>query len=125
MRAKKCDRCGKLFEYYDGSKKFKNTEKANGFMLIDRDLDNKYWSRKDYDLCPECMTKLEKFLKGELLLKDCLESDFLVSFKPGEMVGTMEIGGNSLKVYLGNIEGHHCGYPSGSTLKHKITVIEM
>lgn len=64
MRAKKCDRYGKLFEHYDGNKEFKNTEKANGFILIDRDLDNKYWGRKDYDLCPECMKKLEDFLKG-------------------------------------------------------------
>lgn len=28
MRAKKCDRCGKLFEHYDGVKEFKNTEKS-------------------------------------------------------------------------------------------------
>ncbi len=55
MRAKKCDRCGKLYEHYDGSKNFKENGNANGLILIDRDLDNKYWSRKDYDLCPECM----------------------------------------------------------------------
>lgn len=64
MRAMKCDRCGKLFEHYDGVKEFKNTEKANALYLIDRDLDNKYWGRKSYDLCPECMKKLENFLKG-------------------------------------------------------------
>lgn len=64
MRAKKCDRCGKLFEHYDGVKEFKNTEKANALYLIDRDLDNKYWGRKSYDLCSECMKKLENFLKG-------------------------------------------------------------
>ena len=29
MRAKKCDRCDKLYEHYDGSKEFKNTERAN------------------------------------------------------------------------------------------------
>lgn len=64
MRAKKCDRCGKFFEHYDGVKEFKNTEKANALYLIDRDLDNKYWGRKSYDLCSECMKKLENFLKG-------------------------------------------------------------
>lgn len=66
MRAKKCDRCGKLFEHYDGIKEFKNTEKANALLLIDRDrdLDNKYWGRKSYDLCSGCMKKLEDFLKG-------------------------------------------------------------
>lgn len=65
MRAKKCDRCGKLHEHYDGSKEFKNTEKANAVLLIDRDLDNKYWSRKTYDLCPDCMRNLEEFINNE------------------------------------------------------------
>lgn len=62
MRAKKCDRCGKLFEHYDGNKKFRNTEKANAILLIDRDLDNKYWARKSYDLCPDCMKMIEELL---------------------------------------------------------------
>lgn len=61
-RAMKCDRCGKLHEHYDGSRQFKDTEKANGLQLIDKDLDKKYWSRKSYDLCPDCMEELEKFL---------------------------------------------------------------
>ena len=75
MRAKKCDRCDKLYEHYDGSKEFKrvqksskefkNTERANAVFLIDRDLDNKYWSRKSFDLCPNCMRKLEVFIKNE------------------------------------------------------------
>lgn len=59
----KCDRCGKLYEHYDGSKQFKNTKKANGLQLIDKDIDRKYWSRESYDLCPDCMKGLEKFLK--------------------------------------------------------------
>lgn len=63
--AKKCDRCGKLHEYYAGNTEFKNSERANGVLLIDRDLDNKYWSRKSYDLCIDCMRKLEAFIKNE------------------------------------------------------------
>ena len=62
MRARKCDRCGKLYEHYDGSKNFEENGKANGLILIDRDLDNKYWNRKDYDLCPECMSLTISFL---------------------------------------------------------------
>ena len=62
MRAKKCDRCGKLFEHYDGAKEFIHTERANAILLIDRDLDNKYWSRKSYDLCPDCMKMIEELL---------------------------------------------------------------
>lgn len=65
MRAKKCDRCGKLYEHYDGSKEFKENGRANAVMLIDRDLDEKYFGRKDYDLCPDCMGKLIAFLKRE------------------------------------------------------------
>ncbi len=61
-RAMKCDRCGKLHEHYDGSKQFKDTERANGVLLLDKDLDKKYWSRKSYDLCPDCMGELEIFL---------------------------------------------------------------
>lgn len=62
MIAKKCDRCGKLYEHYDGSKNFKKNGKANGLILIDRDLDKRYWSRNEYDLCPECMSQLVSFL---------------------------------------------------------------
>lgn len=71
MRAKKCDKCGKLFEHYDGAKKFKDTERANAVILIDRDLDEKYWRRKTYDLCPECMGEIEGFFnKGNGTKKD-------------------------------------------------------
>lgn len=62
MRAKKCDRCGKLYEQYDGSKEFKEQGKANAIIFIDRNLDNKYWSRNSYDLCPECMAQLVSFI---------------------------------------------------------------
>ena len=65
MRAMKCDRCGKLYEHYDGRDRFKNTEKSNSLILTDKDLELKYWSRKSYDLCPDCMEGLGKFLSNE------------------------------------------------------------
>ena len=65
-QAMKCDRCGKLYEYYEGSDTFMNTKKANAVILIDKDLKQKYWSRKTYDLCPDCMRNFEDFLKDEL-----------------------------------------------------------
>lgn len=68
MRAKKCDRCYKLYEHYDGSKEFENTEEANAVILIDRDLDNKYWTRKSFDLCLNCMEKLETFIENKEVL---------------------------------------------------------
>lgn len=64
MRAKKCDRCGKFYEHYAGQTQFKGGERANALHLIDRDLDEKYWSRKPYDLCPACMGKFETFIRG-------------------------------------------------------------
>lgn len=65
MRAQKCDRCGKFHEHYYGIKEFKKTEKANAVLLIDKDLDNKYWSRKTFDLCPDCTRNLEQFVNNE------------------------------------------------------------
>ena len=35
MMAKKCDRCGKLHEFYRGSKEFKGAENANGILFIE------------------------------------------------------------------------------------------
>lgn len=64
MRAKKCDRCGKYYEHYEGQVQFRASEKANALLLIDRDLDEKYLSRKTYDLCSECMKMLERFVRG-------------------------------------------------------------
>lgn len=65
MRAMKCDRCGQLYEYYDGGKTFKDTEKANAIQLVDDDLDKGRWFRKAYDLCPDCMREFEDFLKDK------------------------------------------------------------
>lgn len=62
MRARKCDRCGKLYEHFTGLKK--NKENANAIITIDKDLEEKYWSRKSYDFCPECMNEFIKFLGG-------------------------------------------------------------
>lgn len=64
MRARKCDVCGVLYECYDGAKNFPNDGKANGFMLIDKDIYNEYWSRQSFDLCPECMKKLVDFINN-------------------------------------------------------------
>lgn len=64
MRARKCDRCGKFYDHYNGSQQFKNGERANALSLIDHDLDGKYWSRMTLDLCPACMGGFETFIRG-------------------------------------------------------------
>ena len=74
MRARKkvicyCDRCGMFYEYYEGGKTFKDTEKANAVTLtdifIDMDLERDYSYRQTYDLCPDCMKELEDFLNNK------------------------------------------------------------
>ena len=62
--ARKCDRCGKLYECYAGAKEFKTGEKANGIILIDRGPDGLRLSLRTYDLCVDCMGALEAFIRG-------------------------------------------------------------
>lgn len=61
--AKKCDRCGNLYEPKDinicGAI-------VNGLGLISRDGQNaRAVSRKYFDLCPECLAYLANWLKNE------------------------------------------------------------
>lgn len=61
--AKKCDRCRKLYESWPISNqlgvynavRFAQTI-PSGKLLCEGD---------PYDLCPECMTELKKFMKGD------------------------------------------------------------
>ena len=126
MRARKCDRCGKLYESYAGSKDFKTNGNANGLLTIDRDMDNKYWSRKTYDLCPECMKKLQTFLKGTDLSEYLMEHEFTISFPPDMIRGTMQIGDKSMDVYCGELQGLPIGCPGYSPkMKHRFNIIEL
>lgn len=63
MLAKKCDRCGRLYEHYDGTKLFPKS-RSNSIGLRDTDIDGKYWPRDSFDLCVSCMAGLEAFLSG-------------------------------------------------------------
>lgn len=50
--AKKCDRCGKLYEQYN----FKNDRKnPNGIMVLNLDSQRRYFAHNALDLCPDCM----------------------------------------------------------------------
>lgn len=61
--AKKCDRCGKLYEHYPPDKKLK----ANGLRLCYIDEHGNYNSfGPAIDLCPECMKAFNEFMiKGK------------------------------------------------------------
>ena len=58
MQAKKCDRCGVLYECYV------NENNHNGFSFIRVDRDNVVNRSGTYDLCPKCMNELNEYLKG-------------------------------------------------------------
>ena len=62
---KKCNRCGKLYAYYDGRMEISNYEKVNGVLSINSNLNNKYRPRKLYNICPDCIKKLEAFIKND------------------------------------------------------------
>ena len=59
--AKKCDRCGNLYEPKDMDV---YGAIVNGLSLINRDEQNsRAFSRKYFDLCPECLLSLANWLK--------------------------------------------------------------
>ena len=61
--AKKCDRCGNLYEPKDVNVCGVIT---NGLSLIYRDEQNsKTFSHKYFDLCPECLAHLADWLKNK------------------------------------------------------------
>ena len=59
--AKKCDRCGKLYDEYN----FKNDEKnPNGVMVLNLDYQRKFYSHTTpMDLCPDCMKEFQDWMK--------------------------------------------------------------
>lgn len=52
--AKKCDRCGRFFERDEQSCEMRITQDLLDFR------------HKHYDLCPDCMSKLERWLSNEV-----------------------------------------------------------
>ena len=58
-KALKCDRCGKLYEIYDGIAINEGGNKYNEMSL------QRPWNpiSREYDLCPECMKSLFEWLK--------------------------------------------------------------
>lgn len=59
MQAKKCDRCGKLYELYNTGN---NGKKCNGIQLLNIDGKQNYYTQGIYDMCPACMEGLMKWL---------------------------------------------------------------
>lgn len=60
--ARKCDRCGKLYEEYNVGH---NNKKPNGIQLISLDTSHKYFGYFLMDLCPDCMDQFQEWLKQQ------------------------------------------------------------
>lgn len=57
--AKKCDRCGKLYE------ENYNTDEPNMLILANDSSNRLFYDYNSIDLCQECMKKITKFIKGD------------------------------------------------------------
>lgn len=58
--AKKCDRCGKLYEQYSSKNDRKN---PNEIMVLNLDAQRKYYSHGAIDLCPGCMKEFQDWME--------------------------------------------------------------
>jgi predicted amidophosphoribosyltransferase len=65
-----CDRCGKTISKSNNI--LRNAFKAHYYSLFNPDLSRDLIS--NWDLCDDCGKKLERFLKGEELVKDAQSS---------------------------------------------------
>ena len=57
--ARKCDRCGNLYESYNTEN---NAKKINGINTVNIDAQGKFYSHKAIDLCPECKESFDMWL---------------------------------------------------------------
>ena len=57
--AKKCDRCGKLYNSYNTKNDAKH---INGIMTVNIDPYGEYYDHKPVDLCPKCKDSFEEWL---------------------------------------------------------------
>ena len=62
MNERKCDRCGEFYEEY--GVKFAGSE-PNGILYATLYDDRTYYSSKSFDLCPECMDELKKWIGSD------------------------------------------------------------
>ena len=59
--AKKCDRCGKLYEHYPKG----NKSQCNAIRRVQRTQTGEFTNSCGFpvhDLCPECMSAFDKFM---------------------------------------------------------------
>lgn len=64
MLARKCERCGKLYECYE--KYGKGEEPFNGIIKADIDVEDSCRNKGKIDLCPECKQSFLRWLYAPL-----------------------------------------------------------
>ena len=70
--AKKCDRCGKMYDQYN----VKDSEaNPNGIRLLNIDGRQQCFSHKLIDLCPDCMKQLQNWLKDSDMIATLPDND--------------------------------------------------
>ena len=60
MLARKCDICGKFYDFYG----LDNCSKPNGITLVNNDPKGYERNLEHYDCCPECMDEIVKCIVG-------------------------------------------------------------
>lgn len=73
MLAKKCDKCGKLYENYEGIEGYGSLSDANSMAFVLTNNEGEYFCNNAkypaYDLCPECLVKVQAFIEGKEVTK--------------------------------------------------------
>lgn len=57
--AKKCDRCGKLYERYNERN---DEDNINGILTLNIDSKQQYFTHKLIDFCPDCKDSFQEWL---------------------------------------------------------------
>ena len=84
MIAKKCNRCGVLYERYNESR---NQNKANGFRFLNIDKNQDACQHEKLDLCPKCMKELYEWFKS---IKKTATGDYNSIYISGPITGLKE-----------------------------------
>ena len=70
--AKKCDRCGKLYERYNEKS---DRDNINGILTLNIDANQQYYSHKVIDFCPDCKDSFQKWLLFDEITVEDLKED--------------------------------------------------
>ena len=105
MEAKKCDRCGKLYEYTHVENEKENYEGSDSVILRRCEIDGYERNAKEWDLCPECLAEFLLYIAAGSVRKCAPAAEVLPvnageywkHNKTGEIVKVMDVQKDILK----------------------------